>query len=276
MKNDMYGKCSPRHEQKTKVGDTLMLDQQPSGDGRLEPSVENKITMDDRAQKAIFGYARLDLIVHETELRFGTWNPRPLKADQVSRLVQSFLTKGADRFSYAKAIPLVVSKTDVKEGTYAKTYEPGSDTKPQLPLLQVADGAKGKRALIAAGGQHRLKAVIQWTKTLTKQYEELVKERRALEEQDSETVALEEVQHENKTRKPKRDGLQKTLALGGQWIVVLYDTGKPLCPSLVSRTTVARAGMRDRHTRHFTHFWHLRKCGKCIAARGSQAVRRRC
>lgn len=204
----------------------MVLDERASGDGRLEASVEKTKEMEDRAQKAIFGYARLDLIENEGELRFGNWNPRKLKQEHVSRLIQSFLTRGADRFSSTKAIPLVIGKSDVKRGSYAKTYTAESNIQSQLPVLEVADAAKGKRILIAAGGQHRLHAVKQWQKMLKKQHAELAKERKALEEKDSETVSPEEIRQENKTRKPKRDALEETLALGGQWMVILYDAGK--------------------------------------------------
>lgn len=47
MKNNTYGKCSPWYEQKTKVGDMLMLDQRPTRDGQLEPSsIEDKMMND--------------------------------------------------------------------------------------------------------------------------------------------------------------------------------------------------------------------------------------
>lgn len=206
------------------------MDERPSGSGRLEETVEKKKKLDERAQKAIIGYARLDLIENETELRFATWNPRPLKQEHVKRLVQSFLTKGADRFSYIKAIPLVVDKSDLQEKTYATEYKAESNPQSQLPLLKLAAEARGKRLLIAAGGQHRLHAVVQWQKMLRKQHAELAKERKTLEEADIETVTPDEIQNENKTQKPKRDALEETLSLGGQWMVVLYDTSK--CSSL--------------------------------------------
>ncbi|KAF8122099.1 hypothetical protein EV363DRAFT_1301405 [Boletus edulis] len=202
------GTKKTKMEQKTKVGDTLVLDSRPSGEGRLEASVQHKISMDDRAHKAIFGYARLDLIANRSD---------------VNHLVQSFLTKGADRFAYSKAIPLVLSKTDVKGGSYRTTYEPGLEPNRYLPLLEVAEEVKGKRILIAAGGQHRLHAIIQWRKMLTKKYNEMESYREELEKKDSETVTEAEIQYENKTMKPKRDSLRKTLALGGQWMVILYD-----------------------------------------------------
>lgn len=208
------------------MGETFALDERPSGPGKLEPSVQHKMSMENRAQKAIFGYARLDVIKNKEEFLFGTWNERPLKPGQVSRLVQSFLTKGADRFSYTKAIPLVLKKSDVKEGTYAKTYTPGIDAVLDLPILALEDGKKGKKKLVAAGGQHRVRAVEEWTKILNKQHSELELEREMLEQQDSEAVTSTEIWNENEQQKPKRDVLQETLALGGQWMVVLYDRGE--------------------------------------------------
>jgi len=79
--------------QKTKIGETLLLDERTSGDGsgQLEASVTTKLALEERARKAVFGYARLDLIENKTEFRFGLWNDRPLDGRQVNRLVQSFL-----------------------------------------------------------------------------------------------------------------------------------------------------------------------------------------
>lgn len=196
------------------------------GEGKLEADVARMLALNKRTQKAIFGYARVDLIEQKEEFRFGTWNERRLQGPQVASLVQSFLTKGADRFSLSKAIPLVVMKTDVKATTYATTFSPGMEAAMALPILELQEGAKGKRRLVAAGGQHRVHAVEAWTKHLRKQHGELVKQRQALEQQDTENVTAMEIENENQTRKPKRDALQETLGLGGQWMVVLYDSGE--------------------------------------------------
>ena len=165
------------------------------------------------------------MIKHKSDFQFGVWNDRPLEKAQVSRLVQSFLTKGADRFSFMKAIPVVVAPAHCKKGTYAPSYVPGTDATPDLPILELETGETGKKRLVAAGGQHRVNAVEEWVKTLRKQHGELVRQRELLEKQDSETATSVDIDRENLTRKPKRDALKDTLALGGQWMVILYDKG---------------------------------------------------
>lgn len=183
------------------------------------------------AQEAIVGYARLDVIDHKDDFRFGLWNSRDVEKDEVNKLVQSFLTHGADRFSLSKAIPLVVSKKDLKEGTYTTSYTPGLDATKDLPILQLASSGKKGRKLIAAGGRHRIHAVADWTKILTKQHKELLKARKEeakpVLDLDSEGDSTEtEIEEVNGREKQKRDILQETLALGGQWMVVLYDTSE--------------------------------------------------
>ena len=76
---------------------------------------------------------------------------------------------------------------------------------------------------MAAGGQHRLHAVEGWTKILHKQYGELMKQWQNLEQQDNDEVTKMNIETENNMHKPKKDALQETLALGGQWMVILYD-----------------------------------------------------
>ncbi|KAF8124615.1 hypothetical protein EV363DRAFT_1132290, partial [Boletus edulis] len=212
--------------QKTKVGDSLLLDDRPSGDGKLEEAVTNRNTLDDHARKAVIGYARLDLIEKKEELRFGYWNDRPLKKAQVNSLVQSFLTKGADRFSVTKAIPLVVSQSEMKPGTYKTSYTPGVDAAKDLPILELNDSAKGKKRLVAAGGQHRLHAIQEWLNMLKKTHKEMARDRQHVEGQDTDNVAEMDIDIENHSRKAKRDAIEETLALRGQWLVILYDTGE--------------------------------------------------
>ncbi|KAF8429374.1 hypothetical protein L210DRAFT_931022 [Boletus edulis BED1] len=221
----------------TKVADTLLLDQGVGGggSGQLEDSVKHKRGLENKAHKALIGYAYLDLIDNKQEIRFGAWNDWPLQKEQVNRLVQSFLTKGADRFAYTKAIPLVVAKKDLKEGTYTADYRPGSVEPCEIPKLELKAETKGKRRLAAAGGQHRLHAVEAWTKILQKQHADLTKLRQHLEQQDSEAVTTMEISEENLTRKPKRESLQETLALGGLWMVILYDSDRT---SLLNRISL--------------------------------------
>ncbi|KAG6369867.1 hypothetical protein JVT61DRAFT_13428 [Boletus reticuloceps] len=212
----------------TKVGATLLLDERPSGEGssQVEASVLEKQKLEGQARDRIFGYARVDLIKQKEEFRFGTWNDRPLQTVHVKRLVQSFLTKGTDRFSLTKAIPLIVKKTDIKATSYKKSYTPGATPLDALPMLELEDHAIGKKMLVAGGGQHRLHAVEEWTKILEKQHTELVKVRAHLGKQDSENVPTMDIEEENQKYKPKRVAIEETLSFGGQWMAILYDGDK--------------------------------------------------
>lgn len=205
----------------------MWLDERPSGGGRVEESVKKRQLLDASAKEAVIGYARLDVIVNFKNMRFGIWNPRGVETPQVSKLVQSFLTQGADRFSLSKAIPLVVRPSDVKMGTFAETYTPGQDETQDLPLLELSrPSAEAGLCLVAAGGQHRVEAVKTWVNMLKKQHSELVRARKNLEQQSEDTTTAMDIDDENRVKKAKRDALAETLALGGQWLVVLYDRGE--------------------------------------------------
>lgn len=41
-------------------------------------------------------------------------------------------------------------------------------------------------------------------------------------------VTLDKIQHENKMQKLKQEVMEKILVFGGQWMIILYNTGK--CP----------------------------------------------
>lgn len=70
-----------------------------------------------------------------------------------------------------KAIPLFVNKSDVKEGRHAKEYKAGVGAVCKLPLLALSEGEKGKKMLMAVGGQHCVDAVEVPTKMLRKHLE---------------------------------------------------------------------------------------------------------
>lgn len=214
------------------MGDALLLDDRPSGGGRLEASVAEKMATRKKADAAIFGYARLDLIDAEegSDFKWGVWNNRPCVLPQVTRLVQSFLINGVDRFSPMKSIPLVARPSDLITTSYSKTLtsvtETDASTDSMLPMLQLRAEVKGKTRLQPAGGMHRLKAVTNWVVHLKREYDALKKERKALAAQGVEETEAAEIEAENTSRKPRRDALAETLALKGQWMVILYDYGK--------------------------------------------------
>ena len=103
------------------------------------------LVLSKQTQKVIFRYARVDLIEQKEEFQFGMWNEQQLQGPQVVLLVQLFLMKGTDQFSLLKAIPLVVMKMDVKATMYVTMFSPGMEAAMVLPILELQEGAKGKR-----------------------------------------------------------------------------------------------------------------------------------
>ena len=55
---------------------------------------------------------------------------------------------------------------------------------------------------------------------------ELVKHRWMLKQQKSKVVLMSKMDKESHVQKPKKNVLQDTLALRGQWLLLLYDTGE--------------------------------------------------
>lgn len=209
---------APRgREQGMKVADTLLLAQR-TGDLRpkLDGRTEEAMAMNESAAKAIFGYARLDVIEYRDELEFGRWNFRELKREHTDDLVQSFLMWGLDRFSLGRAIPVVMKKEDVVEGTYVANMEPVLE----MPVLKLRETVLGKRAMRPASGQHRVEAINVWYGLRRKQLADL------LQAQQLEQTDPTEINAGNKENGPKEDDLEATLAFGGEWLAVLYDAGK--------------------------------------------------
>ena len=67
----------------------------------------------------------------------------------------------------------------------------------------------------------------EWVKTLKKQHVKLVRQWEALEQQESEAAgAVVDIKIKKWMQKPRRDVLQETLLLGGQWMVILYNAAE--------------------------------------------------
>ena len=64
-----------------------------------------------------------------------------------------------------------MNKSDVKEGRYAREYKAGVGTVCKLPLLALSEREKGKKVLMAVGGQRYVVAVEVPTKMLRKHLE---------------------------------------------------------------------------------------------------------
>jgi len=169
------------------------------------------------AHRAILGYARFDLIKYYDHLVFGEWNNRPLVDSQVQSLYQSFLVNGAERFNPIHAIPLVVPKNWLVEGSYSQEI----DKRQELPILEICSSAPKVWRIKAAGGHHRTKAIEAWMKKINKEYEmQLVEERNITGLPADNVKCIDEVV---KIRLQKLAGM---LEYGGQWMVTVFNESK--------------------------------------------------
>ncbi|KAI5981448.1 hypothetical protein EDD15DRAFT_2379538 [Pisolithus albus] len=208
-------------EKKMKLEDTNYLDKRTrKGKATVDEKVLQREKLDARAEAAFLGLARYDILKNETRIRFGRWNSRPVQAQQVTRLAESFLLSGLDRFHSKHAMPLVVSKRRLVDGSYQRQ----NDVQPResLPELQFVEG--DEESLYAAGGQHRLRALEQWVAKIEGRKKALEQEMSRIEKQ---RVTAEEGealgQEYNNMLLPNLNKMNGLLGYGGQWVVAIFD-----------------------------------------------------
>ncbi|KAG1837976.1 hypothetical protein DFJ58DRAFT_734071 [Suillus subalutaceus] len=202
------------------AGDTLLLDSTrgPAGPS-LDDSIHEVAKRDKTADKAILGYARFDLIKYYDHLVFGEWNNRPLVDSQVQSLYQSFLANGVDHFNPIHAIPLVVPKKWLVEGSYSQDV----DKHQELPILEISGSAPKVWKIKAAGGHHRTKAIEAWMKKINKEYEMQLAEERNVARSPADNIRQLQIEHINKAVRICLQKLAGMLEYGGQWMVTVFD-----------------------------------------------------
>ncbi|KAG2063580.1 hypothetical protein BDR04DRAFT_1123162, partial [Suillus decipiens] len=191
----------------------------------LDDSVNEVTNCNKIANKAIMGFARFDLIKHYSHLEFGKWNDRPLVESQVQSLYQSFLINGADRFNPAHAIPLVVHKEWLEEGSYEKDLDERRELS-ELPILKMSGNAPKEWKIIAAGGHHRTKAIEAWMKKMEKEHELVLAEETHVTDLLAGESGQDQIDHIDKVVRPRRQKIEGVLEYGGQWIVTIFDRGQ--------------------------------------------------
>ncbi|KAG2104268.1 hypothetical protein BD769DRAFT_1676255 [Suillus cothurnatus] len=190
------------------VNDALVLGNTRDSVGpSLDDSI-NEVTKHNKiADKAIIGFARFDLIKYYNHLEFGKWNNQPLVDSQVQSLYQLFLANGADRFNPIHAIPLVVHKQWLVEGSYEKDLD-----------KCISRNAPNEWKFKAAGGHHRTKAIEAWMNKMKTKYEMVL-----AEETRVDNLPVGEINYIDKVVKLRWQKLEGVLAYGGQWIVTIFD-----------------------------------------------------
>lgn len=188
---------------------------------RVDKYIDQFYDRQEKADNALLGYARMDII--KRSLEFGRYNTRELNLKEKASLVDSFLSNGLDRYGQSHAIHLIVKLDDIILETVKKPTDieaPKRDGS-HLPWLLF----KNDSGIVAAGGRHRRAALIDWVKTkrngLTLAKCEL-KDLQAKSKENAESVAEEEMS----AAEEMVDHLNGLVNAGGSWIVAVYDEGE--------------------------------------------------
>ena len=232
----------------------------------IDQYMKNFNSLQQKAQNALIGYARTDVIGRE--LAFGTYNQRQLNNVEKKTLLDSFNENGLDRFNVNHAIPLILSAASVDKSTVTKlssiTFENVKPDGSHLPLLRLrtdppadANGVvnfKDLPKILAAGGRHRCAALDEWIaqrQALVSRAAKALREMQAREKSTEDAPTEEELSRAQEAL----DHAMGLVKMGGSWIVALYDEGEcatfPISISVPRLTwTSARARSRRQGARH--------------------------
>jgi len=168
--------------------------------------------------RAIFGFARVDLLRPLRPINQGEFNQRPINKKAVDQLVQNMETVGVHSDRYSTAIPLLANPDDIDPSSLLLDITKISQAKD---LVLSEKGEADVKSFSAAGGRHR-------TKALEIVVERVDKEMKGIQDRINNTkkresskgkAKLERLREELKKCKAKKAGLRK-------WTVILYDEGK--------------------------------------------------
>jgi hypothetical protein len=167
------------------------------------------LRLDANARDAVLGYAVIDFFSTDYSIKFGTWNPRPLKKTEVKKLLQSMEEYGFRRLDHANFISIVVNKNDIDGTLSSDPYASGG-----LAPLKIKSVVNVPAIVKAASGQHRFHAIkTKWEKSKAELDE--------LQSEDKKKKA--KISPEEKTKRIRQIGEDmKTLRW---WGVTVYDEG---------------------------------------------------
>ena len=188
-----------------KVRDTVLLDQRKQTTAQLTAQEKHTLELDKRLAKAHIGYAQFDVVEHESKMEFKRWNKRDLKGSQVQGMLKSFLSSGVERFKSANAIPLCVSKKDVKMSSVTQD----ANMMDELPVFELTEAAmerakgSGTSVMVCPTGQHRIGALKLYSIEISKELEKSSLARERLESRPLDATDSIDIEQENRVDKPK-------------------------------------------------------------------------
>jgi hypothetical protein len=112
------------------------------------------LRLDAASRDAVIGYVLIDLFSSEYHLKFGTWNSRPVKKAQVTKLLKSMDANGIRLLDHNNFIYIILKKEDLDMTPRSNAYH-----KSGLEALKVKRSSALPLVIKAASGQHRLSAI---------------------------------------------------------------------------------------------------------------------
>ena len=223
----MSGKCGKTKTTKTAKG--------KGADGAVDKKLDAYHENVDKAQAALLGYARIDII--KRKMLFGKYNPRELNNREKALLLDSFVNNGLDRYAFVNVINIIVNPDRIVEGS-VRPYDklpPVQRDGSHLPWIEfdeddtdeeatAGDGKYGQ-TIVAAGGRHRRAALADWIKMKRSALHATEKHARELKARMKNPTDDDEPVTEEMVAKVEADvaymkGLVNT---GGAWVVAVYD-----------------------------------------------------
>ena len=236
----------------------------------IDQYMKNFNSLQQKAQNALIGYARTDII--RRELVFGTYNQQQLNNVEKKTLLDSFNENGLDRFNVNHAIPLILSVASVDKSTVMKLssimFENVKPDSSHLPLLRLrtdppADANsivnfKDLLKILVVGGYHHCAALDEWItqrQVLVSRATKGLREIQAREKLTKDAPTEEELNHAQEAL----DHAMGLVKMGRLWIVTLYDEGEcTMFPISISipRLTWTSARPRSRRQGHQHSYVH--------------------
>lgn len=181
--------------------------------------------MDGFCARALFTYARINLLQPPSEIVFGEWNKRPKIESQARDLAKSIIEQRFRPFASDSLLPLIIEKAAIEPNTIYMT--PNVEDAPMLKLTEtsVRNGIK----LNFGGGQHRLRAaqiIMEMSEEKIKTYQEDIEElkKKAGKAKEGSIMA------ENLAKRIRMREVQITMERDIQakimiWGIAVYDQG---------------------------------------------------
>lgn len=182
--------------------------------------------LDSICGRALFTYARVNILDPPVDILFGEWNTR-LPVDSKARdLAKSIIEQKFRPFASDSLLPLVIPKESIDARSIHRT--PNIE---DAPMLQLTEEARHSGMVLKfAGGRHRhmaTKIIKSASEEKVKKYREEIEELRKKAEKAKEgSVAAENLGSKLRLREAQIEMEKELQGKIGIWGIALYEEGK--------------------------------------------------